>query len=265
MKSIHICVALAAASIAPASVFAQQEQAADEMYTTYTHGEFTVDYRADHVPLEGVRLVADRVERSLRIIRAFLALSDTYEGPPYDTPLRVVIDPEQFSPYQFGSNIALPEARVLNIVNEVEGARVDIGIIHELAHVLAASYNRSNRDRFYDDGIAVYLQHRFGPTPNYPNFGEDLYIATARAAEIHGGLIPLAITEETRGSAETRIGRQLAYLQEGAFTQFLIERYGLDAYFRIYHGNPLENVTGKSLADLEVEWTVVIESAPVWK
>lgn len=257
--------AIAIAFLVPASLSAQDEESSDEEYSTYAHGEFTVHYRAEHVPIEGVRLVAERVEASLEIVRAFLAQSDEYEGPPYETALGVVIDPDQFSPYQFGSNIALPEARVLNIVREVEDARVDIGIIHELTHVLAASYNRENRDRFYDDGIAVYLQHRFGPTPNYPDFGEDLYIATARAAEINGGLIPLAITEETRGSSETRIGRQLAYLQEGAFTQFLIEGYGLDTYFRIYHGVTLEDATGKSLAQLEAEWTAMIEAAPIWR
>jgi len=264
MQSILISAALMIVVIAPTPLLALQEPASDSTYTTYTRGEFTVEYRAGHVPIEGVRLVADRVEAALEIVRAYLAQSDAYQGPPYDTPLGVVIDPERFAPYQFGSNIAVPEARVLNLVGNVPDARIDIGVFHEIAHVLAASYRRPEGDRFYDDGIAVYLQHRFGPTPNYPDFGEDLYIATARLAARHGGLIPLAITEETRGSAETPVARQLAYLQEGAFTQFLIERYGLDTYFRIYHGASLEDATGKSLARLEAEWTTMINAAPVW-
>lgn len=261
MKPRLIAATVVAAFLAPGTLLAQQESA----YTTYTHGEFTVDYRADHVPIEAVRLVAERVEAALAIVRAYLAQSDAYEGPPHDTPLQVIIDPERFAPYQFRSSISVPEPRVLNLVNDEGGARTDIGIVHEITHVLAASYYRQNRDRFYDDGLAVYLQHRFGPSPNYPDFGEDLYIATARAAEAHGGLIPLAITEETRGSAETRIARQLAYLQEGAFTQFLIERFGLDAYFSIYHGTPVEEATGSSMGELEAEWTTMINTAPVWR
>ncbi len=264
MRRTLISVALTLVSIAPMPLPAQQPTPPAERYRTLELGEFTVDYRPDHVPIEGVRLVAHRVEAALGIVRTYLAQSTAYQGPPYDTPLRVVLDPERFSPYQFGSNIALPEARVLNLVNEVEDARIDLGIIHEIVHVLAASYAREDQDRFYDDGIAVYLQHRFGSTPNYPDFGEDLYVATARMAERHGGLIPLAITEETRGSAETPVPRQLAYLQEGAFTQFLIERYGLDTYFRIFHGLPLEEATGASLSQLEAEWTVLIDAAPIW-
>ena len=242
-----------------ASLFASISVAQD---LTHTRGEITVRY-GDGLPAEAAEMVAVRAEVGFTIVRAFLAQAETYAGEPYDTAIEIIIDPEQATPYQRGSTIRLPEARVLNIHTESTDGRSDIGLIHEITHVLAASFNRPNRDRFYDDGFAVYLQHRFGATPNYPNFGEDLYVATVKLAARHGGYIPLAETETTRRNATTSTGRQLAYLQEGAFTQFLVENYGLNAYFRIYHGEKLETVTGKSLGELESVWLTLLNSISV--
>ena len=205
--------------------------------------------------------VAHRVDVLRTLVQAYLTGAETYAGAPYDTSLEVYIDPDRFSPYQQGSGIYLPEARVLNAVADRPDSRQDLGIVHELTHVLAASAFRANRDRFYDDGLAVFLQHRFGDQPNYPNFGEDLYFATARAMRAHGDLIPLAEAEQVRGSRQDRTARRLAYLQEGAFTQYLIERFGLNAYFRIYQGEAVEEVTGVSFARIEDDWQVLIEAA----
>ena len=226
---------------------------------TLSLGELTIRFTGD-VPEEAAETLAKRAENGFTIVRAFLAQAETYEGEPYDTPIEIIIDPEQFAPYQRGSTIRLPEDRVMNIYNNSEDGRIDIGLIHEITHVLAASFNRTNRDRFYDDGLAVYLQHRFGLVPNYPNFGEDLYVATAKLADERGSYIPLASTETTRRNAQTRTDRKLAYLQEGAFTLFLIENFGLNAYFRIYQGEDLEAVTGSSLDELESDWLVVLNS-----
>lgn len=224
--------------------------------------DFSVHY-AEGVPDAAATLVADRVEAALTVVRAYLAQAPSYSGPPYDWPMKVVIDADRFSPYQLRNEIYLPEARVLNLVNGVEGARIDLGIVHEVTHVLAASYARKDRDRFYDDGLAVYLQHRFGFAPNYPDFGLDLYAAVARSAAEYGDLIPLAEAEAVRGNREDAVGRKLAYLQEGAFTQFLIENYGLDRYVSIYQGaNPVE-VTGRTFADLEAAWADMIRATPV--
>ena len=227
------------------------------------HGEITVHY-GNEVEIEVAEMIAKRAEAGFTIVRAFLAQAKTYAGEPYSEPIEIFIDPDQYSPYQRGATIRLPQTRVLNIYNGKEGKakeeRTDIGLIHEITHVLAASFNRQNRDRFYDDGLAVYLQHRFGQEPNYPNFSKDLYIATVKIAADHGEFIPLAKTEATRRASETRTGRQLAYLQEGAFTQFLIENYGLNAYFRIYHGENLKTVTGKSLNELESDWLKMLEA-----
>ena len=227
--------------------------AAGAQENTLSKGDLTLRYSTE-VPEEAAEALLARAESGFAIVRAFLAQAETYSGEPYDTPIEIIIDPEQYAPFQRGSTIRLPQDRVMNIYNNSEDGRIDIGLIHEITHVLAASFNRANRDRFYDDGLAVYLQHRFGLVPNYPNFGEDLYVATVKLASERGGYLPLSTTEATRRNAQTRVDRTLAYLQEGAFTLFLIENYGLNAYFRVYHGEDLKAVTGKSLAELESDW-----------
>jgi len=223
------------------------------------HSDFTVCF-SDAVSEDAALWVAHRVDALRALVQAYLQDADTYAGAPYDTPLIVYIDPDRFSPYQLGSAIHLPEARVLNAVENRPDSRQDLGIVHELTHVFAASAFRDNRDRFYDDGLAVFLQHRFGDKPNYPDFGEDLYVATARAMRAHGALIPLSEAEAVRGSGQDRTARRLAYLQEGAFTQYLIERFGLNAYFRIYQGAAVQGVTGVSLAQIEQDWRGLIET-----
>jgi|GEM_PF-6879687 len=228
---------------------------------TVERDDLTVEYR-DDVPVAAAEMVADRVQSVLNLVRTYLAQAESYEGPPYSERLTVYIDPERFGPYQERSNIYLPEARVLNLYNGDKDKRVDLGIVHEVTHVLAASYNRKNRDRFFDDGLAVYLQHRFGYEPNYPNFRQDLYVAVAVAAVEHGSLVPLADAEAVRANRETPISRKLAYLEEGAFTQFLIEKYGLNAYFKIYHGMAPKDAVGKSMEELESAWVALIEATP---
>ena len=224
--------------------------------------DFSVEY-GENVPNAAAELVADRVAAALKLVRAYLAQAPNYSGPPYGWPMKVVIDPDRFGPYQLRNEIYLPEARVLNLFHGVEDVRIDLGIVHEVTHVLAASYARKQRDRFYDDGLAVYLQHRFGLTPNYPDFGHDLYVAVAKSAREYGDLVPLAEAEAVRANRKDSAGRKLAYLREGAFTQFLIENYGLDDYISIYQGADPKEVTGSTFAELEAAWAEMIRVTPL--
>lgn len=240
-----------------ASQSASQPAAACENRVERAH--FSVCYN-DAVPETAALWLADRVEVAYHLVQTYLADVQTYAGPPYDTPMVVHIDPDRPVPFQRGPNYYVPQARALAAFEGRTDVRSDIAIVHEVVHVLAASAYRQDRNRFYDDGLAVFLDHRFGMEASYPNYGEDLYIATARAAHEHGGLIPLEEAERVRRAQESRISRRLAYLQEGAFTQYLIERFGLNDYFRIYHGEEIETVTGHSLAELEADWIVLIEA-----
>jgi hypothetical protein len=223
--------------------------------------DFSVEFRTT-VPIEAAERVADRVAAAIELVSAYLTQAATYEGPPYEFPIEVLIDPTR-GPYQSQNRIHVPEQRVLHLFHDRTDQRTDLGIVHEITHVLAASAGRARRDRFYDDGLAVFLEHRFGQNSGYPNFGLDLYVAYRMQEEAHGQPVPLEKSEEVRNASRTGTGRRLAYIQEGAFTQFLIERYGLDAYFRIYHGQAPEEATGHPMAALEAQWRDLMASVTV--
>ena len=210
------------------------------------------------LPPEGVDEVASRVENAIRRVTAWLSQAGAYEGSPYKRPIRVLIDPDQPTPTQMRSTIFVPEARIRSAIDSNSLAEGDFGIVHEVTHVLAASAYRKDRNRFYDDGLAVYLQQKFGPAGNYPARGPDLHLATATLARSHGSLIPLAEADQARRESGDR--RRLGYLQLGSFTQFLVENYGIDAYLRIYRGDSPVDVTGLKPDVLEERWRALIQS-----
>lgn len=225
--------------------------------TTIERPGFSVTY--DGVSDEAAAIVADRVGVAIQLVAGFLGQSKAYRRPEEASFIEVVIDPER-GPYQSGNRIHVPLDRVLNLHGEVSGERTDLNLVHEVTHVLAESFGRKDHDRFYDDGLAVYLQHRFGQESSYPNFGQDLYIAYGRAAAAHGESIPLALSETVRNEKKSGTGRKLAYLQEGAFTQYLIDRFGLDAYLRVFDGDDFAEVTGMQRADAERDWRALMSS-----
>jgi len=227
--------------------------------------DFTVIYDTN-VPIKAVEALVVEVKNSIKIVKFYLTQSKKYNGTPITERLIVYISKTHKTPYQDWNTIHIPEDRVLNAF--AKGDKRDskgLAVIHELTHVYAVSAFRKNKingyeNRFFDDGLAVFLQHRFGKLPEYPNFGMDLYASVATKSQKYGKLLSLKQAEHIRHSSKTGLGRQLAYLQEGAFTQFLIENYGLDKYFKIYQGHPIKSVTGKSFAELEVKWSKMINA-----
>lgn len=231
---------------------------------TFDAGDFTVEYDSD-VPIPIVEQLASRVSENKRVVKAYLSQSKEYKGTPIQEDLVIYISKKRRTPYQDWNAIHIPEKRVVAAFSEGESENNGMAVIHELTHVFAVSYFRKKKkngyeDRFFDDGLAVFLQHRFGESAEYPNFGKDLYRAVAETSMSYGGLIPLIESENVRHSAKTGVGRRLAYLQEGAFTQYLIENYGLDQYLKIYAGENIQTVTGKTFGQLEKEWAALIGS-----
>ncbi|MCW8092002.1 hypothetical protein [Alteromonas sp. ASW11-130] len=229
---------------------------------TFDAKDFTIEYDED-VPISIVEKLALRVEENKNVVKAYLNQSSEYYGTPIKESLVVYISKQRRTPYQDWNTIHIPEKRVLSAFSAEKSEDSGMAVIHELTHVYAVSSFRKNKkngfeDRFYDDGLAVFLQHRFGETPEYPNFGQDLYRAVAETSASYGGLIDLGESETVRHSAKTGVGRRLAYLQEGAFTQFLIENYGLDKYLQIYAGADIQKVTGKTFGQLEKAWANLI-------
>ena len=231
---------------------------------TYIAKDFTVEYD-DDVPISIVAQLASRVSENKKVVKAYLGQSKEYNGSPIKEDLVVYLSKKRRTPYQDWNTIHIPEKRVLSAFSAEKSGNGGMAVIHELTHVYAVSYFRKKKkngheDRFFDDGLAVFLQHRFGESPEYPNFGQDLYRAVAETSISYGGLIALVESETIRHAAKTGLGRRLAYLQEGAFTQFLIENYGLDKYLKIYSGENIQTITGKTFSQLEKEWAALISS-----
>jgi len=229
---------------------------------TFDAGEFTVEYD-DNVPISIVEQLASRISEKRKIVKAYLGQSKEYNGTPIKEDLVVYISKKYRTPYQNWNTIHIPEKRVLATFSPEKSEINGMAIIHELTHVHAVSHFRTKEKseygrRFFDDGLAVFLQHRFGESAEYPNYGQDLYRAVSESSISYGGLIALKDAENLRNSAKTGEGRRLAYLQEGAFTQYLIENYGLDKYLKIYAGKNIETVTGKTFSQLEKEWVTLI-------
>lgn len=108
-------------------------------------------------------------------------------------------------------------------------------IIHEMVHVYAP-----NQNRFLAEGLAVYLHHRLGGNPAFPNFGKDLF-------RLDNGLpngVKLAdldaISIPRRLELSGQINEQNAYVVAGSYVGFLIENHGLDKFKRFYELSPLQ-------------------------
>ncbi len=56
----------------------------------------------------------------------------------------------------------------------------------------------------------------------------------------------------------TVLNEQGAYLLAGSFVGFLIERYGLEDFKKLYENGSYEEAYGKPLAALEKEWRSAI-------
>lgn len=204
--------------------------------------------------------VAARVLLSKRRVLAYLRQSEVYPDDRADIKIRVLIDPEASTPSQMRASIFLPQERVLAFFDARSPADVSLAITHEVTHVLAVSANRANRNRFLDDGLAVFLQAELDELPAYPNFHHGLHIATANGQLERGDLLAFEDTEATRRRPSGSLDLKMAYLQQGSFTQFLLESYGLDAYLRHYYGQPAEAAFGQSLVALDAKWRAFIES-----
>ncbi len=229
---------------------------------SYQTEKFTIEYDKN-ISLNTVKQLANRVAKNREVVLSYLQQSSVYVGTPINEHLIIYVSKKRRTPYQDWNTIHIPEKRVLAAFSDSQSEHSGMAIIHELTHVYAVSAFRKQKkngyeDRFYDDGLAVFLQHRFGGTPEYPDFGTDLYRAVAEQSAKYGSLISLTEAEDIRHSAKTGTARKLAYLQEGAFTQFIIERYGLDIYLKLYQGGEPHTLTGKTFSQLEKDWIELI-------
>ena len=171
---------------------------------------------------------------------------EAFWGPAWTEPIRVRVSSEYrisraLVPAHLGNRglVEMPLRRV----RDHTGA-----LLHEIVHVYAP-----NDNRFLAEGLAVHLHARLAENPAFPNFGEDLRSIAARS------LFRLESLDALNGVRTPRplgtvMDEQTAYVFAGSFVGFLIDRYGLDAFRRLYDTDDYASAYWKSLGDLENEW-----------
>jgi len=126
-------------------------------------------------------------------------------------------------------------------------------LLHEIVHIYAPHNNR-----FLAEGLAVYLHTKLAANPAFPNFGETLSRLAAR------GLAGVKSLEALNGvrtpqPLSTVMDEEIAYTLAGSFVGFMIERYGLPEFRRLYETGKYETVYSKSLDALEKEWRLSLQ------
>jgi hypothetical protein len=136
----------------------------------------------------------------------------------------------------------------------LHSARENTGaLLHEIVHIYAP-----NTNRFLAEGLAVYLHAKLAGNPAFPNFGVDLRRLAVR------GLAGVESLDALNGvRTPQRLGtvmeEKTAYILAGSVVGFVIERYGLASFRRVYETGNYEEVYGKSLGTLEQEWRVSLQ------
>jgi len=121
-------------------------------------------------------------------------------------------------------------------------------LLHEIVHNYAP-----NSNRFLQEGLAVYLQDRMGGNPAFPNFGANLHVL---ARDQISSVTSLARLNNVRfpQPLSTVMQERTAYILAGSFVGFLIEKYGLPQFRRLYETGNYEKVYKNPLKILEKEW-----------
>jgi hypothetical protein len=115
---------------------------------------------------------------------------------------------------------------------------------------------QKSENRFFSGGLGVYFQDRFGEDNGFPNFSgaplDDL-VRTNQSRLF--GIHELANNNHIFRQVGTR-ERIIAFIQAGAFIQYLVETYGEKKLVDLYHSSTLDyrEIYGKDIKELGVEW-----------
>src|SRR5262245_46582523 len=126
-------------------------------------------------------------------------------------------------------------------------------LLHEIVHIYAP-----NDNRFLAEGLAVYLHQKLASNPAFPNFGKPLDAeARARLREIDS--LDRLNGVRTPRPLSSVLNEASAYIVGGSFVGFLIEKYGLPEFRKLYETGTYEAAYAKSLAELEKEWRLALQ------
>jgi len=212
-----------------------------------TTDHFVITY--ENISPEMAQRFAEQAEVAFNDVTTYLSKKygqgriNIYVGDKYDMPQT-----------NRGGGILIPANRIRGDApgppSEIAGRGPSI--THEITHVISLSQGKPSR--YLDEGLAVFMQEKFGTDKSYPNMGGDVHRITAKLIKTIGEFIAIDKLEKTRDASVPENLRRLAYLQEGSFVRYLIEEYGLNDFMAMYEGKSYEKIYNKSIEDLENEW-----------
>lgn len=176
---------------------------------------------------------------------------EEFWGATWKEPIRIHVDStyritRALIPAHFGNRGSMEMP--LRGVHNNDGA-----LLHEIVHIYAP-----NDNRFLAEGLAVYVHQKLAANRAFPNFGRSLD-AGAREQLPHIGSLDRLNAVRTPGRLGTVLHEQSAYIIAGSFVGFLIERYGLPEFKRLYETGAYEATYGKALGVLEQEWRLTLQ------
>jgi hypothetical protein len=189
-----------------------------------------------------------------------------------------------FERYRRNDNIAHIEYRLTDGISRVtvanNGYQVNVylrqqvfehdlaPIAHEISHVIVPFNNRSLS---LNEGLASYIQHKFGQNPSLFNWGIDPHILAnlffTYAEEAYNTIFPVIGTKSPLQN-EFINGelRQIFYVLSHSFAKYLIDTFGIENFMNLHESNDLINdyytFYGKSFEEIKSEWHNVLESSP---
>jgi hypothetical protein len=180
---------------------------------------------------------------------------EAFWGPTWKEPIRIHVD----SSYQISKALlpAYQGNRGFMEMPLISVQRNSGPLLHEMVHIYAP-----NDNRFLAEGLAVYLQCQFGGNPVIYTLENDLNdlardrISQISSLQFFNSVRTPAPLGKDRKDVE---GRRTAYIIGGSFVGFLIEKYGLDQFKRVYESGDYSRLDGKSLEILEREWRVNLQ------
>ncbi|WP_232233835.1 hypothetical protein [Bacillus sp. J33] len=141
-------------------------------------------------------------------------------------------------------------------------------LIHELTHVLFGYTN----GHVTQEGLAIFMQDSYSERNAFPNYQGDVHdiMSYLMTQEI---IIPLEtllhedqIFSYSNLSKDSYSLRWLAYIESASFSNFLISKYGIEQFLKIYDQpdltNKINTVYGKKFKQLEMEWKEFIQENP---
>jgi hypothetical protein len=203
----------------------------------------------------GIQILSDQLTAREAEVYCSYAVSErqkveAYWGATWKEPIRIHVDSsyrisKALIPGYFGNRgfMEMPLRRVRNN---------DGALLHEIVHIYAP-----NDNRFLAEGLAVYLHQRLAGNRAFPNFGSPLSTAARERLSQVESLDRLNAVQ-TPTPLGIVLSEQNAYVLAGSFVGFLIEKYGLAEFRKLYESGMYEAVYGKSLEALEKEWRAAL-------